>query len=158
MNSEIESANIYYHGNGWAEHMAEACSMAQKTIHVSALSMLPPGPNATGDWPELWRAWCAAARRGVQVHIWLPSPTSIHPATKGNTGAGRQIIAAGMHIHYVQPPGLLHAKTCVIDAASVWIGSGNFTAAAAHHNHEAYLQARCPKIARQIIARWESLA
>jgi len=158
VNPEITGAEIYYHGEGWAEHMAEQCALARKSIHISALSMLPPGQNATGDWPELWRAWCAAARRGVRVDIWLPSPTGIHPATKGNIGAGRAIVAAGLGIHFVQGNKLLHAKTVVIDAASVWIGSGNFTAAAAHHNYEAYLQARCPKIARQLIERWEGLA
>jgi len=158
MNADIKCAEIYYHGAGWAEHMAECCALAQRSIHVSALSMLPPTQNASGDWPELWRAWCAAARRGVAVHIWLPAPSGIHPATKGNGGAGRAIVDAGMRIHFVQGNKLLHAKTAVIDESSVWIGSGNFTAAAAHHNYEAYIQATCPRIARQVIERWEALA
>jgi len=158
MTPEIKTAEIYYHGRGWADHMAEECSAARRSIHISALSMLPPGPNAHGDWPELWRSWCAATRRGVRVDIWLAAPTPIHAATRGNFGAGRAITEAGMYIHYVRGPQLLHAKTAVIDAASIWIGSGNFTAAAAHHNHEAYLSARCPSIAKQIIERWESLA
>lgn len=158
MNPKIDAANIYYHGEGWANHMAIECGNAQKTIHVSALSMHPPTPNGQGDWPELWRAWCIAAMRGVAVNIWLPAPSPIYPATKNNTGAGSKITLNGMHIHYVTGNRLLHAKTCVIDESSIWIGSGNFTAAAAHHNYEAYLRADCPAIARQIVNRWKSLA
>lgn len=153
-----DQANISYHGNNWADALAAACSQARETIHISALSMHPPSANAIGDWSRLWRAWCDAVRRDVLVAIWLPIPSPIHPATLRNTTAGRAILAAGMQIHYVKGPRLLHAKTAVIDARSVWIGSGNYTAAAAHHNHEAYLQADCPRIARAVIARWESLA
>jgi phosphatidylserine/phosphatidylglycerophosphate/cardiolipin synthase-like enzyme len=79
------------------------------------------------------------------------------PATRGNYGAGRACTAAGIHIHYVTGNRLLHAKTCIIDKHAIWIGSGNFTAAAAHHNHEAYLRADCAKIAAEIVSRWEAL-
>ena len=157
MIDNIENANIYYHGAGWAGALAAESNLAMDSIHASALSLAPPTPKATGDWPLLWRAWIAAAERGVAVQIYLPSPTQIHPATKGNIGAMRALIAAGISVHMVQGNNLLHAKTCVIDAHSVWIGSGNFTAAAAHHNFEAYLRADCPKIARELITRWESL-
>ena len=158
MNPEIQSAQLFYHGAGWAGAMAAECAAAQKSIHASALSMHTPTPNAAGDWPELYRAWCAAARRGVRVAIWLPAPTQIHPATKGNITAGRSASASGIEVHYIIGNRLLHAKTAVIDGTSIWVGSGNFTAAAAHFNHEAYLQAKCPHIAKQMIARWESLA
>ncbi|MFA5825507.1 MAG: phospholipase D-like domain-containing protein [Gallionellaceae bacterium] len=158
MNSPTGQQNLAYHGAGWAKALADECAKAVGGIHISALSMLPPTPNATGHWPELWAVWCAAVQRGVRVGVWLPAPTAIHPATKGNAGAGRRIQEAGMEIHYITGNQLLHAKTCVIDARSVWIGSGNFTAAASHHNHEAYLRADCEEIARQLIQRWESLA
>jgi len=158
MSPEIKSANLYYHGEGWAEHMAAECEKALRSIHISALSMLPPTPHAQGSWPELWRAWCAAAKRGVRVDVWLPAASPIHPATKGNRGAGNTIQLSGMYIHHVTGNRLLHAKTCVIDEQQIWIGSGNFTAAAAHHNYEAYLRADCPEIARQIVARWKNLA
>ena len=158
MNPEIKSANLYYHGEGWAEHMATECDKAAKSIHISALSLLPPGPNSTGSWPDLWRSWCASARRGVRVDFWLPATNPIYPATSGNRKAGSTIQLNGMYIHYITGNRLLHAKTCVIDEQQIWIGSGNFTAAAAHHNYEAYLCADCPEIAKQIVARWKNLA
>ena len=158
MNQTAAASNVMYHGEGWAEAMGEACALAMDSIHVSALSILPPTSNASGDWPELWRAWCAASRRGVAVDIWLPSPNEKAPATLGNGTAGRAIVDSGMNVHFVQGTRLLHAKTCVIDAATVWIGSGNFTAAAAHHNYEAYLEAHSQVIAQCLIERWQGLA
>lgn len=158
MNPQINAANLYYHGGGWAIALAAECAAAQRTIHLSALSMIPPTPNGTGAWPELWCAWKAAAARGVAVHIWLAAPSPIHPATRANMTAGKAASSAGIQMHYITGNRLLHAKTAVIDATTIWIGSGNFTAAAAHHNHEAYMRADCPAIARQIIDRWQSLA
>lgn len=158
MNTSSDTTNLTYHGAGWAKALAAECAQAARTIHISALSMLPPTPNASGHWPELWTEWCKAVARGIQVDVWLPAPTGIHPATKGNVGAGRRIQEAGMRLHYVTGNQLLHAKTCIIDARSVWIGSGNFTAAAAHHNYEAYLRADCDAIAHALIERWQSIA
>lgn len=158
MSSIPNQANIEYHGESWAAALAADCTGAQSSILASALSLLPPTPNASGSWPELWRAWKAAAARGVRVAVWLPVPSPIHPATRGNFGAGRACTENQIEIHYIAGARLLHAKTCIIDARVVWIGSGNFTAAAAHHNHEAYLRADCAKIAHELASRWEALA
>jgi phosphatidylserine/phosphatidylglycerophosphate/cardiolipin synthase-like enzyme len=149
---------VTYHDTEWCEAMAAQCATARYSIHISALSMLPPTPNATGQWPTLWREWCAAARRGVRVDIWLPAPSAIYPASLGNLSAARKIVEAGMFIHSVPGNKLLHAKTCVIDKCSVWVGSGNFTAAAAHHNHESYMQTCSELIASRIVNRLESIA
>lgn len=157
MNNVIAS-NLEYYGANWAYALRLECDQASRSLHISALSLLQPTPNGTGAWPDLWRAWKQAAARGVKVNIWLPAPMPHAPATRGNHGAGRACAEAGIQPHFVTGNRLLHAKTCVIDARSVWIGSGNFTAAAAHHNHEAYLRADCVKIAAAIIARWEELA
>jgi len=158
MIAAIETSVISYHGQGWAGALARSCAGARRSIYLSALSLHPPTPNAQGEWPELWRAWCAAVQRGVTVDMWLPAPSPVHPATARNSTAGRTASEAGITMHYVTGVKLLHAKSAVIDAAEIWIGSGNFTAAAAHHNHEAYLQAICPRIAHELISRWKSLA
>ena len=153
-----DSVNLRYHGEDWAGKMADECSKAKYSIHLSATSLHAPTPNGTGAWPRLWNTWVEAAARAVQVRIWLPAPSPIHPATRGNSTAGDKILAKGMWVHYVTGPRLLHAKTCIIDGEIIWIGSGNFTAAAAHHNHETYLRATCPAIAKQIIERWRLLS
>lgn len=153
-----DHTNLQFHGAGWAQAMRADCRAAARTIHASALSLQPPTPHGTGHWPELWGEWKAAAARGVRVGIWLPTPSNIYPATLGNFGAGRAAEEAGIHVHFVNGNRLLHAKTCIIDGLTVWIGSGNFTAAAAHYNHEAYLRADCSRIAQELVARWEALA
>lgn len=158
MISNSEAANVNYHGAGWCAALAAECAAAQHTIHMTALSMHAPTAHAHGAWPYLWSALANAVTRGVEVHIWLAAPSSIHPATRGNITAGRAAAAHGIHTHYVTGTNLLHAKTAVIDAHAVWIGSGNFTSAAAHHNHEAYLRADCPRIAAELIHRWQMLA
>lgn len=158
MISHSEAANVTYHGAGWCAALAAECAAAQHSIHMSALSMHAPTPHAHGAWPDLWSALTAAAARGVAVHIWLSAPSTIHPATRGNITAGRAAAARGVVPHFVTGTNLLHAKTAVIDARAVWVGSGNFTSAAAHHNHEAYLRADCPRIAAELIHRWQSLA
>lgn len=158
MNSENQPAQINYFDVDWCGSMAAQCATAQRSIHMSALSMQAPRQDAIGTWPDLWRELCAAARRGVRVDIWLPAPSPIYPASKGNQATGQRIVDEKMHVHFVTGNRLLHAKACVIDTASCWIGSGNFTAAAAHFNHESYLQTVCPVIAGRIISRLKTLA
>lgn len=158
MKIEARTNELHYHGDGWANDLWDDCANAKTSIHISALSLQPPTPRGRGHWPELWDAWKNAALRGVQIDFWMAEPTPVHPATGKNYSAGEALAQMGAHPHYVKMPRLLHAKTVCIDRAVIWIGSGNFTAAAAHHNHEAYLSAYCPTIAEQLIKRWESLA
>lgn len=151
-------SEIEYHGQDWAEGMLVDCEHAQRTIHISALSMHTPTIRSSGAWPELYKSWLAKSQQGVKIDIWLPQPSKTWPATLGNFSTGNKLAAAGLFPHFVKSNRLLHAKTCIIDAQIVWIGSGNFTAAAAHYNHEAYLRTYSPGIAEKLIDRWESLA
>jgi phosphatidylserine/phosphatidylglycerophosphate/cardiolipin synthase-like enzyme len=149
--------NVTYCGVGWAAALAHECSRARTSIILSALSMQPPTPKASGDWPQLWRAMCEAPKRGVRVRVLLPAPSPIYPATKGNFRAGSELTKEGVEINYIKGPKLLHAKTAIIDNRAVWIGSGNLTAAAAHHNHEAYIRLDSERIACDLLKRWEAL-
>jgi phosphatidylserine/phosphatidylglycerophosphate/cardiolipin synthase-like enzyme len=63
-----------------------------------------------------------------------------------------------MSVRFVPQPNLLHAKSLVVDGLIVWAGSGNMTAAAAHHNHELYIHFEHEEIARRIEARWNMIA
>lgn len=148
------STNVAYHGTEWAKGMAYDIKQATQSIHLTALSIHRPTKNGRGAWPDLINAWKAAALQGVRIDLWLPAPSHTHPATLQNMTVGKYLSDQGLNIHLVKPTKLLHAKTCVIDRRIVWIGSGNFTAAAAHHNHEAYMRAECPKIAEELITRW----
>lgn len=151
------NANTQLHMAGWAAPLAAECQQARHSIIISALSCLPPRTNTPGHWPALWQAWADAAARGIAVTLYLPMPTNHHGATVQNLQVAATAAAAGLNCRLIKGPQLLHCKSVVIDRHAVWIGSGNFTAAACHHNHEAYMRADCPAFAERILARWEAI-
>lgn len=142
----------------WAQELAVDCANAAYGITISSLSMQPPRHPSLTDFGILWQSWVDATRRGVRVEFFLASPSKSHPATARNASAGALAFQAGMHVRYVPQPNLMHAKSIIIDDKTVWIGSGNMTAAAAHHNHEIYVRFEAPEIAARIKKRWESIA
>lgn len=124
----------------WAEQMATDIAAARESITIASLSCILPTPKATGKWQELYSQWKEAAKRGLHVEIYLPSPHTQHPATRQNITAAKQLAEVGIHTRFVNPTKLLHIKTCVIDERVLWVGSGNMTGAAINHNHEAYIR------------------
>jgi phosphatidylserine/phosphatidylglycerophosphate/cardiolipin synthase-like enzyme len=156
MNPLLES-NITYWSDGWARELARECDLAHESICLCAMSLQPPFRNTNNDWSELWQSWCRAVKRCVQVDIWLAAPQQMPRATLGNVGAGEALVRAGIGIHFVRGNRLMHSKSCVIDRCQVWIGSGNFTAAAATTNHESYIRLDSSRIANQVIERLHKL-
>lgn len=150
-------ATVTLHLEHWAEAMRADVAAATASVSLSALSLQPPITRTPGAWPALWHALTAAADRGVRVRLYLPQPTNTHPATRFNDATCAKASAAGIRCHLIRGPRLLHCKSLVIDATVSWIGSGNFTAAACHHNIEAYLRAADPAIAAAIQTRWDAL-
>lgn len=142
----------------WAQKLAEDCRAAGASIVISALSMQAPRHKNGTPFSDLWEAITAAPARGVPVKIYLAAPAQAHPATLYNGHAAQLAHARGVHVDFVPMPHLLHAKTAIIDGLLVWIGSGNITAAAAHHNHEAYCRFWSPEIAARLLMRWEIAA
>jgi phosphatidylserine/phosphatidylglycerophosphate/cardiolipin synthase-like enzyme len=124
----------------WAKELTTAIDKAQTRICITALSFLPPRNHKPDAFGMLYSSILGAAALGVQVNVIIPMPGKEHPATAQNASAAATLRAAGC-ICWLHPmPNLLHAKTVCIDRAEAWVGSGNFTAAAAHHNREAWIQ------------------
>lgn len=142
----------------WAGRMAEDFEAASASITLSALSALPPRGSADTPNARLWSALRAAAARGVLVRLYLAAPMRAHPATAQNGTTARALQEQGITCRLIPPPKLLHAKTSTIDERIVWIGSGNFTSAAAHHNHEAWCRFENHEIAARLAARWRTIA
>jgi len=138
--------------------MAADCWNAKKSIHLCSMSMQAPRKNSKNDWEELWFSWVTAVQRGVPVRLWLAAPQQNAAATLGNRGAGACAVAAGIDLRYVRGNQLLHAKCAVIDGERAWVGSGNFTMAAATENHEAYLSISSPRVSLALIQKMEGLA
>lgn len=153
MNSPI----VDFHSAGWADRIAADVDRASMLITLSALSFaIPRKPGLTGQ-PRLWAALCDAVERRVSVSIYIPAMTPSHPATAHNNSAAYIASRAGMSVIQVPMPRLLHAKTVQIDAEISWIGSGNFTTAAASHNFEAWIRTTDRATAAQLNAFYRDL-
>lgn len=146
------------HLEHWAASMRADVAAAVESVSISALSLQPPMTKSPGEWPDLWHALVAAAARGLTVRLYLPAPTATHPATRFNEAVAKKAADAGIRCHLIRGPRLLHCKSLVIDNRIVWIGSGNFTAAACHHNLEAYSRTHARSFAATVQARWDALA
>ena len=74
--------------------------------------------------PELARALAAAARRGVDVQIVVPSRSTSDEALEAGRSHYEALLKAGVKIHE-RLHRVLHAKTAVVDGAWSAIGSSN---------------------------------
>lgn len=132
------------HTTAWAQQLAADVAAARQTINVAVLSLLTPTPRMVGPWPHLWRQLLTAPGRGVRLRLAMPRPTRVHPATHWNAKSAEPLQAAGAQILWCDAPRLVHAKCWAIDSHILWIGSGNCTAAACHHNRECWVRAWSP--------------
>lgn len=139
---------------GWAGKIAADLKTARESVILTALSILPPRPSQHSDLATLIAEARAAAERGVMVLFVVPAPTKAHPATGRNATTARDLLASGVAVRLLNPANLLHAKTCTIDARTAWVGSGNYTHAAATHNHEAWIRTTNPGAA-YAITKWQ---
>lgn len=138
------------HSAGWAAAMAHDIAAAELSVTITALSMLPPRHDNATDWATWWRALTAAAARGARINVALPTPHIAHPATLRNAAAAAALRDIGAAAVLLPATNLLHAKSALIDANIAWVGSGNMTAAAAHHNIEIYIRTTDHRTALQL--------
>lgn len=143
---------IQLHTAGWPTALADDVSHCTVALSLSALSFLPPRAQRFDPFTRLWLAIDAAARRGVILTVAMPAPTLAHPATLRNDSAAATLRSIGAVVSLVPPTNLLHAKSVIIDHAIAWVGSGNFTAAAAHHNRECWLRTDDAQVAADLRA------
>jgi phosphatidylserine/phosphatidylglycerophosphate/cardiolipin synthase-like enzyme len=122
--------------------MTHDINSAADAITMTALSLLPPRQIKNDDITRWWLALCDATARNVAVQVILAEPNIAHPATLRNATAADALATIGVQVALIPTTRLLHAKTAVIDNLVAWVGSGNFTAAAAHHNRELYLRVK----------------
>jgi cardiolipin synthase len=74
--------------------------------------------------PPLVVALQVAAMRGVDVNIILPSRSNHVVTFHAGRSYYEQLLEAGVHIHEYSP-GMIHAKTMVVDGRIVLVGSAN---------------------------------
>lgn len=138
----------------WASAMALDIAMARSSVLITSLSLQTAETCPGHPLGMLWAAMHEAAQRGAAITFILPQPARSHPATAYNIHAGYALQAAGVRVIYAPTGNLLHAKTVTIDESIVWVGSGNWTKAAAAWNHEAYVRCQCPALAVRMANYW----
>jgi phosphatidylserine/phosphatidylglycerophosphate/cardiolipin synthase-like enzyme len=139
----------------WPLAIATDITGASSLITITALSMHQPRHDNGTDYATLYNALAAAPARGVQCVVYMPDSSSSHPATSQNRTTAAALARLGCTVHTIPVSRLLHAKTVSIDDAIIWVGSGNWSAAAAHFNHECYLRANAPQLAARLREHWQ---
>lgn len=138
------------HTRTWCADMTADIAVAERTIIATALSLLPPRTIRLDDFTRWWLALADAAARGVAIQVALPAPHISHPATLRNDTAAAELRKIGATAILVPVTNLLHAKTICLDSRVAWVGSGNLTAAAAHHNRECYMRTVEPRAVAEL--------
>lgn len=147
----MENTTLY---TEWARPLANDIAQARHTVIITSLSLQPRKPDNTHPISLLWSAMETAARTGAVITFILPRPSTTHTATAYNMAAAADLSRLGIRSVFAAPANLLHAKTCIIDGSTVWVGSGNWTAAAAAHNREAYIRCESAALAEKLRAAW----
>ena len=104
-----------------------AMQEAKKSIHVTMAYFVPD--------EQTMEALTAAARRGVDVRLVLPSVSDSGLVYHAGRAKYDELLAAGVKIHELKLA-VLHAKTAVIDGVWSTVGSTNLDTRSFLHNSE----------------------
>ena len=105
-----------------------AIDHSRRSVHLTMAYFAP------GD--EMVDALTAAARRGVDVHLILPSLSDFTPVLNAGRSYYTELLDAGVKIAELQDA-VLHSKTAVIDGVWSTIGSSNMDWRSLASNNEA---------------------
>jgi cardiolipin synthase len=107
--------------------LVSAINSAEKSIHITNAYFVPD--------EQLLQALQAAARRGVDVRVILPSHTDFWAVFHAGRSHYTDLLEAGVKIYERQGP-LLHSKTASIDGVWSCVGSTNLDWRSFLHNNE----------------------
>lgn len=103
-------------GNPIYTSLLQAIDASRRSVHLTMAYFAPGGDMAD--------ALCAAAGRGVEVVLVLPSRSDFGLILAAGRSYYAQLLECGVRIHELQDA-LLHAKTAVIDGVWSTVGSSN---------------------------------
>lgn len=104
-----------------------AITYSQKQVYLTNAYFVPD--------PQLVDALLAAAHRGVDVRIILPSNTDAHAVTYAAHSYYEELLKGGIKI-YERRVSVLHSKTAVVDGVWTCVGSANLDWRSALDNDE----------------------
>jgi cardiolipin synthase len=126
--------------------LLSAIAHAERTVYLTSAYFVPDG--------ELLRHLKAAARRGVDVRLLLPSQTDFWAPLYAGRSHYSDLLAAGIRV-YERQEALLHAKTAVIDGVWSTVGSTNLDWRSLRSNDEVNAVILGGHFARQMEAMFE---
>ncbi|WAC71796.1 phospholipase D-like domain-containing protein [Roseateles sp. SL47] len=100
---------------------------AQRSVYLT-MAYFAPGQDMVD-------ALTAAAERGVDVQLILPSKSDFSPVMHAGRSHYERLLKSGVKIHELQDA-VLHAKTAVIDGVVSTVGSSNMDWRSFVHNNE----------------------
>jgi cardiolipin synthase len=126
--------------------LTSAIDHAERSIHLTNAYFVPD--------PQLVQALKAAAGRGVDVKLILPSQTDFWAPLYAGRSHYFELLQAGVKI-YERQGALLHAKTGVIDEVWSIIGSSNLDWRSFLHNYELDAVVLGPEFAGEMEAAFD---
>ena len=107
--------------------LLSAIASAETSVHLTNAYFVPD--------PQLLAALGAAAQRGVDVVLILPSQTDSWLVFQAGRSFYTQLLRAGVKI-YERRGAILHSKTALVDGVWATVGSTNLDWRSFLHNHE----------------------
>jgi cardiolipin synthase A/B len=126
--------------------LMSAIASAETSIHLTNAYFAPD--------PQLLAALEAAAGRGVDVMLILPSQTDSWLIFHAGRGYYERLLRAGVKIHE-RTGVILHSKTALIDGVWATVGSTNLDWRSFLHNHELNVVVLGAPFGRQVQAMFE---
>jgi cardiolipin synthase len=103
--------------------------------------------------PAMFVALQVAAMRGVDVKLILPSRSNHRVTFHAGRSYYEQLLEAGVHLHEYTP-GMIHAKTMVVDGRVVLVGSANMDMRSFRLNFEVHALLHDERTAKDLEARF----
>ena len=126
--------------------LLSAISSAETSVHITNAYFAPD--------PQLLAALEAAAGRGVDVKLILPSQTDSWLVFHAGRGYYAQLLRAGVKI-YERRGAILHSKTALVDGVWATVGSTNLDWRSFLHNYELNAVVLGAEFGKQVQAMFE---
>jgi cardiolipin synthase len=120
-----------------------AIAGARERVYITTPYFVPDPPMVV--------ALQVAAMRGVDVKLVLPSRSNHRVTFHAGRSFYTELLEAGVHIHEYQP-GMIHAKTMVVDGRIVFLGSANMDMRSFRLNFEVHALIHDERTARELEA------
>ena len=134
-------------GPRFAASLEQAIDGAQSSVRLATyVFRLSP----RGETGRLAKALAQAAKRGVEVELYLETTGLKDSLERGNRQVAKWLKRNQVKVYFDTPNQRSHAKAAVIDHKFCFVGSHNLTESALKHNYELTLRVDSPALAQKL--------